>query len=92
MAGIVKILEAAACKTPMVSTTLGAEGIPVKHGEHILIADTSEDFAAAIVKLIKDKPYASMIAENSFQLIDKEYGLAQLTREAEHILAKVASW
>lgn len=84
-----KILEAAACKTPMVSTTLGAEGIPVKHGEHILIADSSEDFAAAIIKLIKDKAYADKLADNSFQLVEREYGLAQLTREAQHILAKV---
>lgn len=86
-----KILEAAACKTPMVSTTLGAEGIPVKHGEHIMIADTSEAFAAAIVKLIQDKPYAKQLAENSFQLVEREYGLAQLEREAKQILAKVAS-
>lgn len=84
-----KILEAAACKTPMVSTTLGAEGIPVKHGEHILLADTSEDFAAAIVKLIQDKAFATTLASNSFKLVESEYGLAQLTREAESILAKV---
>ncbi|MGE3319765.1 MAG: glycosyltransferase family 4 protein [Candidatus Berkiella sp.] len=84
-----KILEAAACKTPMVSTTLGAEGIPVKQGEHLLIADTSEDFAAAIIKLIQDKAYAARLAQNSFNLVEHEYGLAQLTREAQHILAKV---
>lgn len=84
-----KILEAAACKTPMVSTTLGAEGIPVKHGEDILIADTSEDFAAAIVKLIQDKAFATTLAENSFKLVEREYGLNQLTREATAILAKV---
>jgi len=86
-----KILEAAACKTPMVSTTLGAEGIPVTHGEDILIADTSEEFAAAIVKLIQDKEYATTLAENSFKLVEREYGLAQLTREATAILSKVTA-
>ncbi len=84
-----KILEAAACKTPMVSTTLGAEGIPVIDGEHILLADTTEDFAAAIIKLIQDKALAARLAENSFQLVAKEYGLEQLQREAQAILAKV---
>ncbi len=86
-----KILEAAACKTPMVSTTLGAEGIPVIDGEHILLADTSEDFAAAIVKLIQDKVLAARLAENSFQLVAKEYGLEKLKDEAQAIIAKVTT-
>ncbi|HRE32774.1 MAG TPA: glycosyltransferase family 4 protein [Candidatus Berkiella sp.] len=84
-----KILEAAACKTPMVSTTLGAEGIPVEQGKHILLADSSEDFAAAIVKLIQDKAYAATLADNSFQLVAKDYGLEQLAREATAILSRV---
>ena len=53
-----KILEASgACKIggPLVSTTLGAEGIPVIDGEHVLIADEPGDFANAIIRLLKTK-------------------------------------
>ena len=41
-----KILEAMAYGRPVVSTTIGAEGLPVKNGEHLLVADTAEDLLA----------------------------------------------
>ena len=46
-----KILEAARLGVPVVSTTIGAEGLPVRNGENILIADTPADFVDAIVRL-----------------------------------------
>lgn len=46
-----KILETMAAGVPVVSTTLGAEGLEAKPGEEILIADTAEDTAEAIVRL-----------------------------------------
>ena len=39
-----KILEAAQFNTPVVSTTVGCEGLPLKHGVHLFIADTPDDF------------------------------------------------
>lgn len=81
-----KILEAGACKIPLVSTTLGAEGLPVHHEEHLLIADKAEDFAAATVRLLEDKTLASRLAESCYKLVYEHYGIATLTREAEAIL------
>ena len=46
----VKILNAMAMGLPVVSTSVGAEGLEAVHGEHILIADTPEDFARAVVE------------------------------------------
>lgn len=43
----IKILEAFALGVPVVSTTMGAEGLPIRHGEHLLVADHPTDFAAA---------------------------------------------
>ena len=50
-----KVLEAMACARPVVSTSLGVEGIPVRHGEHLLIADQPRDFADAVLSLLRDQ-------------------------------------
>jgi glycosyltransferase involved in cell wall biosynthesis len=81
-----KILEAGACKVPLVSTTLGAEGIPVIDGEHILIADEPEDFAKAIVRLLDDKELARKLAVNCNDLVNKNFSVESLAAEAKKIL------
>jgi len=60
----VKILEALARGIPVVSTTIGAEGIDVTPGEHLLIADTPADFAAAVVRLLRDRAFADQLVTN----------------------------
>lgn len=50
-----KILEAMACARPIVSTSLGVEGIPVRAGEHVLIADDPSSFADAVLSLLRDQ-------------------------------------
>lgn len=81
-----KILEAGSCKVPLVSTTLGAEGIPVKDGQHILLADTPQDFANAIVRLLEDKQLAGRLAENCHDLVNRMFSVETLAQEAKNIL------
>jgi glycosyltransferase involved in cell wall biosynthesis len=50
----VKILESFAHRVPVVSTTVGAEGLDVEDGVHLLLADDAEAFAAATVRLLHD--------------------------------------
>lgn len=50
----IKILEAWAAATPVVSTTLGAEGLNYTPGEELLVADTPDAFAQAVLKLLRD--------------------------------------
>lgn len=50
-----KILEAMALGRPIVSTTVGCEGLAVKNGEHLFVADTPELFARHVLTLLKDK-------------------------------------
>jgi glycosyltransferase involved in cell wall biosynthesis len=50
-----KVVEGLAMGRPIVSTTLGCEGIDVIDGEHLLVADTPEAFAAATVRLLNDE-------------------------------------
>lgn len=49
-----KILEAWAAARPVVSTRIGAEGLPAKHGENILLADTAPEFVQAVSQLLEN--------------------------------------
>ena len=81
-----KILEAGVCKIPIVSTTLGAEGIPARHEKEILIADSAEEFAGAVVRLINDRIFAEEIAGSCKKLIEEKYSVKYLSKEAESII------
>ena len=81
-----KILEAGACKTPLVSTTLGAEGIPVTHNQDLLIADEAIDFAQAIMQILNDEQFGNRLAGNCYRLVEENYSLAVLEQEALKIL------
>lgn len=81
-----KILEAGACKVPIVSTKLGAEGIPVVNGEHILIADEPSAFADAIVRLLEDEFLANKLARNCQNLVKEKYSVEAMSLEAKKII------
>lgn len=84
-----KILEAGAVKKAVVSTSLGAEGLPVINGENILIADTEELFAEHIVNLIKDKELAEKIGLNLYNLIERRYSINNLIDEGLDIIDNI---
>jgi polysaccharide biosynthesis protein PslH len=60
----VKILEAQAMGRPVVSTSLGAEGLAVEHGKSILLADDAESFSTHVVRILTDPDFASWLAAN----------------------------
>ena len=69
----VKILEAMARGVPVITTTIGCEGLAVRDGEHVLIADSAEAFADACNKLLCDAELAHHLAENAYQLVHERY-------------------
>lgn len=71
-----KILEAMASLTPVVTTTKGAEGLDVRHGEHLLIADTARQFAEACITLIRRPELANALAERAHALVRSRYDVA----------------
>ena len=68
-----KILEALALKTPVVSTTKGAEGLEVTDGENILIADTPAAFAHGVMKVLDDHQLGRRLADNGYNLVNEKY-------------------
>lgn len=71
-----KILEAMALGTPVITTTKGAEGLGAKHGKSVLIADEPEEFAAAVVRLFKEPGLRRYLAENAYQLVRDRFDWA----------------
>jgi glycosyltransferase involved in cell wall biosynthesis len=62
-----KILESFAHRLPVVSTTLGAEGLDVEDGVHLLVADDAGGFAAACERLLTDDDLRVRIADAAEQ-------------------------
>lgn len=69
-----KVLEAMAMGKAIVSTRIGAEGIALRDGEHALLADSPQDFAAAIERLLDDRALRLRLGSNARRLAEQEYG------------------
>jgi glycosyltransferase involved in cell wall biosynthesis len=69
-----KIYEAMAMELPMVSTTIGAEGLNLVNGKELLIADTPQEFADGVVKLLSDAEFAKTLADRASNLVRTEFG------------------
>jgi glycosyltransferase involved in cell wall biosynthesis len=68
-----KILESFAHRVPVVSTTVGAEGLAVEDGVHLLLADGPEDFATATVRLLRDAALRVRLTEAAEALYLERY-------------------
>jgi glycosyltransferase involved in cell wall biosynthesis len=85
-----KIYEAMAAKTPVVSTTIGAEGLPVQHGRNIFLSDTPEEFARRSIELLGSAPLRKDMATLSWQMVSSEYSWEHSARVFEQILENEA--
>jgi glycosyltransferase involved in cell wall biosynthesis len=68
-----KVLEGLSMRKPMVSTSLGCEGIDVKHEEHLLIADEPARFAQQVLRIMEEPTTGRALAENGFALVHRRY-------------------
>ncbi|MGL5829893.1 MAG: glycosyltransferase, partial [Angustibacter sp.] len=69
----IKILESFAHHIPVVTTPIGAEGLDVTHGVHLLLAEQAEKLAAACVSLLRNPEVAQHLAENAHELYQRSY-------------------
>lgn len=80
-----KIFEAMAMERPIVSTTVGAEGLPVQPESDILLADTPETFAAAVVRVLEDDEFAFHLGRRSAKLVREQFGWNRVARRFAEI-------
>jgi sugar transferase (PEP-CTERM/EpsH1 system associated) len=81
----VKILNALAQGLPVVSTSLGCEGIAVETGRHLLTADTPEDFAQATLRVLEDRTLADELGRNGRQFIQTTYDYRTACRPLDEV-------
>ena len=76
-----KIFEAMAMSKAVVSTTIGAEGLPVQTGENIVLADTPKDFAAAVLSLLRDSLRRKRLGTAARALVQENYSWAKVAQD-----------
>ena len=86
----IKILEGLAAGIPIVSTTLGCEGIAARPGEDVLIADTAVEFAAAVVHLLGDAALAEKLRANGRRLVEEKYDWKAIADRLDALYADAA--
>lgn len=77
-----KVLESLALERAVVSTRTGAEGLELNDGEHLLLADSPREFAAAVTALLKDPARCALLARNGRARVEQLYGWERATRAA----------
>lgn len=85
----IKIFEAMAAGAPVVSTSIGAEGLPVLHGRHILLADEPEDFASCVARLLREPSLRGEIGGNGLELVRSRFSWESVAKVFENYLQKL---
>jgi sugar transferase (PEP-CTERM/EpsH1 system associated) len=86
-----KIFEALSMSKAVVSTSIGAEGLPVRHGEHLLIADDPPAFANAVVSLLRNPERRKQIGIAARDLVQTNYSWTQVAVTFSDVLKEVAA-
>jgi glycosyltransferase involved in cell wall biosynthesis len=86
-----KIFEAMAMARAVVSTSLGAQGLPVVPGREILLEDTPEGFARAVVALLNDPQRREAIGQAASETVQQDCTWQAVAAKMEAILQRVAS-
>ena len=86
-----KIYEGMSMGRPTVSTTIGAEGLPVHHGEELLIADTAADFADAVARLLADPSEGEALGARAAARVRRDFSWDGVARQFADTCAAVSA-
>jgi sugar transferase (PEP-CTERM/EpsH1 system associated) len=86
-----KIFEAMAMRKAVVSTAVGAEGLPVTGGEHLLLADEPRGFARGVVRLLRDLDKRRAVEQAARQLVVSKYDWSVVAADLEEALMRFAA-
>ncbi len=73
-----KIYEAMAMEKAIVSTTIGAEGLPLRDGTDLMLADTPDCFADSVVKVLRDRAFAHALGSAAANTVREQFGWSQV--------------
>lgn len=78
-----KVLEPMALGLPVVATSVGVEGLPLRDGEHLLIGKTPDEFARHVVRLLREDGLARRIGARAQELVRGRYSWETIARTLE---------
>lgn len=85
-----KVWEAMAMGSPVVSTRIGVEGLPVEDGRHCLLADDPAGFAAALVRVLREAPLRQALSATARSHVEASFSFQHAARVFEDICARTA--
>jgi glycosyltransferase involved in cell wall biosynthesis len=85
----IKLLEGLAMGKAIVTTPVGCEGIPVIHGENVLIARTATDFAEALIDLLQNPEKQAALRESARALVSKAFNSTVIGLETMRFVQKL---
>ncbi len=85
-----KILEAMALGTPVVSTTKGAEGLEVIHGKHLLLADNPELFSKYCLDLLEQQQLRDELTRNARNVVEEKYDWRTISESFCRLVEEIA--
>jgi len=85
-----KIYEAMAMEKPIISTTIGAEGLPVRDGVELSLADTPLGFAEKVVEVITNQTLARELGERAAATVREKFGWDKVAAEFAEICRRAA--
>lgn len=85
-----KIYEAMAMEKAIVSTTVGAEGLPVANGQELLLADSPKAFAESVVNVLRDAELNRRLGQSAARTVRERFGWEQVAREFAAICERAA--
>jgi len=86
-----KIYEAMAMEKPIISTTIGAEGLPVHDGVELLLADTPEAFADTIVRVITNDEFARQLGTQAAAIVREKFGWEKVAAKFGELCERAVS-
>jgi len=86
-----KIYEAMAMEKPVLSTTVGAEGLPVRNNQEVVLADSAEEFAAALTTLLRDEKAAQELGARGAKVVREKFGWQAVVESFAEACAKAVA-
>lgn len=86
-----KIYEALSMERPVVSTRIGAEGLPLVDGRHLALADTAQELASGCAALLRDRERAERMGRDAARYVRERFGWDQVTGRFAALCAEAAS-
>ena len=84
-----KIFEAMSMGKAVVSTSIGAEGLPIRNGEHLLLADDPVSFAESTLRLLGDPTHRAQIGRAARHLVEQNYSWSTVSKGFAQVLENV---